>query len=251
MTLREQQSGLVQRTTAQQPASRQYAGYQAGIHPEDDYDLEEDEEYYVTRPHTSTRRYDLIPDQVIRQGNRTYHVRHGSPPVHSRQQYQQPPQRQQEYFEDEEGRPRRQVHKLVYVGIALFAIIAIWQGLNGLGYFWQQKQDDWTFGKNRVYSTDAVVGHNDSPQNPSHFIAVNDKGNIYVIELQGDDPNKSHIYTITTIEGNVNNPPVVLFFQHLTRSGRLDMIVQIGDQGNAFDINLFNNGTGFVANLSK
>ena len=228
-----QQSGLGQRV----PARKSRVETQ-------DYDLEEADEYYVTRPHTSARRYDVIPDQVIRQGNKTYHVRHGSPP---------PVQQRHHHYieEEEEPKPRRRVHKLLYVGIALFVIIAIWQGLNALGYWWQQKQDDWQFGKNRVYTTDAVVGHNDSPQNPSHFIEVNDKGNIYVIELQGDDPNKSHIYTITTIEGNVNNPPVLLFFQHLTKSGRLDMIVQIGDQGNAFDINLFNNGTSFVANLPK
>jgi hypothetical protein len=229
--MNEQRSGLGQRIPAR--SSRVVTN---------EYDLEEEEKYYVTRPHTSTRRYDLIPDQVIQQGNRTYHVRHGSPPA---------PQRHHQYFEEDQPKPRRHVHKLVYVGIAMFAVIAIWQGLNGLGYWWQTKLDDLQFGKNRVYTTDAVVGHNDSPQNPSHFIAVNDKGNIYVIELQGDDPNKSHIYTITTIEGNVNNPPVVVFFQHLTRSGRLDMIVQIGDPGSSFDINLFNNGTGFVANVSK
>src|SRR5260370_1311564 len=179
----------------------------------------------------------LLPFQSIREKA----DRHGTeaPPI---------PKREHQYFEEEEQRkPHRHVHKLLYVGIALFAIVAIWQGLNGLGYWWQQKQDDLQFGKNRVFTTDAVVGHNDSPQSPSHFIAVNDKGNIYVIELQGDDPNKSHIYNITTIEDNTNNPPVVLFFQHLTRSGRLDMIVQIGDPGSSFDINLFNNGTGFVS----
>lgn len=245
--MRTQQSGLGQRQNGQgravqqQLASRRYAGHSAGIHPEEDYDLEEDEAYYVTRPHTSARRYDLAPEQVIRQGNRTYHVRHGAPPV---------ARRQHQYIEEEEEpKPRRRVHWLLYVGIALFAVIALWQGLNGLAYFWQQKQDDWTFGKNRVFTTDAVVGHNDSPQNPSHFIAVNDKGNIYVIELQGGDTSKSRIYNITTIEGNTNNPPVVLFFQHLTRSGRVDMIVQIGDPGNTFDINLFNNGTSFVGSL--
>src|SRR2546427_10560595 len=92
--IREQQSGLgLGYTTRQQPTSRQYAGHQAGIHPEEDYDLEEEEEYYVTRPHTSARRYDLVPEHVIRQGNRTYHVRQGAPPV---------PRRQHQYSEDEE-----------------------------------------------------------------------------------------------------------------------------------------------------
>jgi hypothetical protein len=229
--MNEQRSGLGQRVPAK-PAAR---------HVFIDDDLEEAEEYYVTRPHTSARRYDLAPEQVIRQGNRTYHVRHGSPPI---------PQRQHQYIaEEEQPKPRRRVHWLLYVGIAIFAVIAIWQGLNGVAFFWQQKQDDWTYGKNRVYSTDAVVGHNDSPSNPSHFIAVNDKGNIYVIELQGGDTSKSHMYTITTIEGNTNNPPVVVFFQDLNRDHRPDMIIQIGDPGSSFDINLFNNGTSFVGNL--
>src|SRR5713101_5041808 len=102
--IREQQSGLGQRQPARhQPASRQYAGHQAGIHPEEDYDLEEDAVYYDTRPHTSARRYDLVPEQVIRQGNRTYHVRHGPPPPRRRQ-----------YFEEDEAqtKPRRRVHPL-------------------------------------------------------------------------------------------------------------------------------------------
>jgi hypothetical protein len=231
--MRQQRSGLGQRIPTN-PVQRSVVT--------DDDELEEDEEYYVTRPRTSARRYDLQPEQVIRQGNKNYTIHHGPPPPRRRQYFEE---------EGEQPTPRRRVHKLVYAGIALFAIIAIWQGLNGLAYVWQQKQDDWQFGKNRVYITDAVVGHNDSPQNPSHFIAVNDKGNIYVIELQGGDTGKAHIYNITTIEGNINNPPVVLFFQHLTRDGRVDMIVQIGDQGNAFDINLFNNGAEFVATVGK
>src|SRR6266566_5162286 len=123
--MNEQRTGLGQRIPAK-PAKRHVVT--------DDYDLEEEDEYYVTRPHTSARRYDRLPvqEQVFQQGNRTYHVRHGSPPV--------PPRRQQ-YFEEEEEqpKPRRKVHKLLYVGIALFVIVAFWQGLNGLGYWWQQK----------------------------------------------------------------------------------------------------------------
>src|SRR5260370_3706426 len=133
--IREQQSGLgLRQITRRQPASRSYAGHQAGLHPEEDYDLEEDEEYYVTRPRTSARRYDLVPEQVIRQGNRTYHVRHGAPPV---------PRRQHQYIEDEEEPKPRRVHWFVYVGLALFALIAISQVLNGLACFCQQKQDAW------------------------------------------------------------------------------------------------------------
>ena len=42
---------------------------------------------------------------------------------------------------------------------------------------------------------DAVVGHNDSPANPSHFIALNLNRHIVIIELPGADPSKAKIYT--------------------------------------------------------
>src|SRR6266567_864742 len=51
-----------------QEADPSYSGHNASIHPEHrpfdsqqltqgDYELEEDEEYYATRPHSSVRRY--------------------------------------------------------------------------------------------------------------------------------------------------------------------------------------------------
>ena len=148
--MREQGSGLVKRVPTQ-PVKRRATANDYVV--TNDYDLQEEEEYYVTRPHTSARRYDRLPvpdEQVFQEGNRTYHVRHGAPP-----------RRQHQYFEEEqEPKPRRKAHKLLYVGITIIAIIAVWQGLNDLGYRLQQKQDDWTYGKNRVYTTDAVVGHN-------------------------------------------------------------------------------------------
>ena len=42
-----------------------------------------------------------------------------------------------------------------------------------------------TYGQQRHFEIDAVVGHNDSAANPSHFTAENDNGQIIVIELPG------------------------------------------------------------------
>src|SRR5713226_7619895 len=107
--MNEQRSGLGQRVPAKPVARHVFT---------EDYDLEEEEEYYVTRPHTSARRYDLVPEQVIRQGNRTYHVRHGAPPV---------PRRQHQYIDEDEQEvqkgTRRRYHPLVWFGIALFIMI--------------------------------------------------------------------------------------------------------------------------------
>lgn len=250
--IREQRSGLGQRQTGQgravqqQPASRDYVGHSAGIHPEEDYDLEEEEAYYVTRPHTSARRYDLVPEQVIRQGNKTYHVRQGAPPV---------PRRQHQYIDEEEQEvwkgTRRHYHPLVWFGIAIFIMIVGWIAISALGNVWQQKQDDLTYGQTRTYQTDAVVGHSDSSTNPSHFIAVNLRGQVIVIELPGGDVTKARIYHITTIQNNEGNPPVKLNFQDINADGKLDMIISIGDPGSAFTVMLFNDGAQFVSKLSK
>jgi hypothetical protein len=242
--MRTQQSGLGQRTTRQQPASRQYAGHSAGLHPEEDYDLEDDEAYYVTRPHTSARRYDLMPEQVIRQGNRQYTIHHGAPPI---------PRRQHQYIEDEEQEvekgTRRRYHPLVWFGIALFIMIIGWIAISALGNVWQQKQDDLTYGQTRTYQTDAVVGHGDSSTSPSHFIALNLRGQIIIIELPGGNAAKARSYTVTTVQGNEGNPPVKLSFQDINADGKLDMIISIGDPGSAFTIMLFNDGTQFVSKL--
>lgn len=233
--MNEQRTGLGQRVPAR--SSRVVTN---------DYDLEEAEEYYVTRPRTSARRYDLQPEQVFQQGNKTYHVHHGSPPV---------PARRHHYVagdeEEKERRPRR-VHWFVYLGIFFMAVVAFSFALISVGNWWQQKQDDWTYGQTRTYQTDAVVGHNnDSSTSPSHFIALNLRGQILVIELPAGDASKARSYHITTVQNNDGNPPVKLSFQDVNADGRPDMLVQIGDpqNGTAFTITLFNDGTQFVSKL--
>src|SRR5260370_27415129 len=123
--MNEQRSGLGQRIPAR--SSRVVTN---------EYDLEEDEEYYVTRPHTSARRYDLIPDQVIQQGNKRYHIRHGSPPV---------PPRQKQYFEGEEQRKPRRVHWFVYLGIFFMAVVGFSFLLFAFLEWWRQKKKNCTY----------------------------------------------------------------------------------------------------------
>jgi hypothetical protein len=230
----------------QQPASSQYTGQYADINLEEDYDLEEDNQYYDIRPHTSSRRYDLLPEHVIQQGNRTFHVHHGSPPVPPRQQ------QQRRYFEEQEEPKPSRYHPLVILGIAIFVMIVGWVAFTALGTWIQQKQDDWTYGQSpRTYQTSAVVGHSDSSTSPSHFIALNLNGQIIIIELPGGNAAKARSYTITTVQGNEGNPPVKVSFQDLNADGKLDMIVTIGDPGSSFTVMLFNDGTQFVSKLSK
>lgn len=97
------------------------------------------------------------------------------PPRSSRQVYEE--EEDQDFEEVETKRPSRtrpkmKLHWLVFAGIAILLMIAGWMAFSDLGTWWQNHQDDVTYGMPRTYQTDAVVGHNDSNSNPSHFIAT-------------------------------------------------------------------------------
>ncbi len=274
-----------QQPPPQQTASQHHSGQSAGIHPEDtpyssssltsrqsanrtqknkptqrpqtttEYEEldeipeEELDDFTPTRMPTSARRYTNLPTDVFTftQGGRRY-IFHNSPPPQSLHRHLPPPEQYTQ--EEQEIIPqRRKTHFLVWVGIALLLMIFGWITLSALGAWVQAKQDDLVYGTTRHFTTDAVVGHHDSSSSPSHFIAENNSGNIIVIELPGGDSSKAKIYPITEVIGNQGNPPVRLVFQDVNRDRKLDMIVQIGDPGNAVTIMLFNNGAQFVSRL--
>lgn len=251
----------------QHEASRHHVGHQAGLHPEDqpyltgdmqqgvlvadDYNLEEADAYYQTRLPTSSRRYQQIPSVTTTKGKVSIVEHHHEQPLRThRPQYQQlPPQRQRYAEEIEHAQPiqHRRFHPLFWTGSFFILLILGWFGLNFVTSWYQGVQNDWTYGKERHFEINAVVGHNDSSTSPSHFTGENNNGNIYVIELPGGDTTKAHIYQITTIPGNEGNPPVKVSFQDLNRDGKLDMLVQIGEPGNYITVILFNNGQTFVS----
>ncbi len=129
--------------------------------------------------------------------------------------------------------PRRRPHWLFFVGLAMLAMILGWVALSAFGSWWQTTLDDWRYGRPRTYQTDAVVGHHDSAQNPSHFMAINLDRRIIVIEIPGGDVSKSVVYTGPTLLGPGQDlTPVTLTFQDINRDGKPDMIVNV--QGSQF-----------------
>src|SRR5437868_12181949 len=84
--------------------------------------------------------------------------------------------------------PRRiRFHWLIFVGVAAIIMIIGWIAFSALASWWQVTQDDWHYGRPRTFQIDAVVGHNDSAANPSHFIALNLNRHIQIIEIPGGD----------------------------------------------------------------
>jgi hypothetical protein len=250
------------RQQAIREASRHRVGHNAGLHPEpEDYELEEDDAYYQIRLPTSAIRYqgyDVSPEEVYESGNTRLHVRYVDVPKQRKSRHAQtqlPPARER-YTEEvaalpERTRQGRHLHPLAWFGLFLTLLILGWMGLNFFTSWYQGVQADWTYGQQRHFEINAIVGHNnDSAARPSHFTAENNNGQIIVIELPAGDVNHAKIYQIETVPGNVGNPPVKLTFQDMNGDGKVDMIVMIGDGNTMIYLTLFNNGTQFVSKLS-
>jgi len=107
--------------------------------------------------------------------------------------------------------------------------------------WWNDHQLYVTYGFPRTYQTDAVVGHSDSPDRPTHFLFLNLRAHVIIIELPGGDPTKAKIYSGPIIfDDNPTSTPVTAEFKDLG-DGRLDMIVHIGHE----QIIYMNDGTQF------
>ena len=183
-----------------------------------EYDLEEDDSYYTQRPHTSTRRYhDTKGNQVIEQGNRRIVV-HNQPPA------------------------ARKLHWSFILGTGMLFMLALWVLDSYALSWWQDHELDSTYGMPRTYQTDQVVGHADSAEHPTHFIAINLNAHITIIEIPGDNSQHARIYSGPTLfSDNGDQTPVTLEFYDVNGDGKIDMIVHVGDQ----KIIYLNDGTQF------
>jgi hypothetical protein len=128
------------------------------------------------------------------------------------------------------SRQEKRYHWLVFVGLAMIVMLIGWFAFSALGNWWQTTLDDWHYGRPRTFQTDAVVGHNDSPTNPSHFVAINLNRHILIIELPGGDASKAKIYVGPILIGQGQElTPVTLTFKDVNGDGLLDMVINVQD----------------------
>ncbi len=110
-------------------------------------------------------------------------------------------------------------------------MLLLWVGLTMAYQWWQIKLNDWTYSRPRTYTTDAIVGHNDSGLNPSHFIAQNWEKRIVIIEFPGGDLSKAIIIQGPTLIGDGSElTPVTLSFQDINGDGKPDLLIHVGEQ---------------------
>lgn len=125
---------------------------------------------------------------------------------------------------------RQRLHWLVYVGLSLLVMMVGWVVLSMVTNWWQVTQDDWHYGRPRTAQYDVVVGHNDSAENPSHFVALNLRRHIEIIECPGGDCSKAKIYVGPALIGQGQDlAPVTLSFKDVNGDGKVDMIVNVQD----------------------
>jgi len=240
-----------------QGTRRTSARYQAITEEEIGGEDEYADEVWPARPASSARRYQGQADvrnetgraadvQLQPEQRRSVRERHTVPPRRTATQgsipalQTAPPSARLRVDDDQPrttrpGRSRKagtgifqRFHWLVFVGLAMLIMIVGWIGLSALGTWWQTTQNDWQYGRPRTFQIDAVVGHHDSPQNPSHFIAMNLNRHIIIIEIPGGDASKSVIYSGPTLVGPGEDlTPVTLTFADVNHDGKLDMLVNI------------------------
>jgi len=196
-----------------QRASRQPATTNV---PPDDSDDFDDATYAIGMPRSAVR-YLVGRPYTIQQGKRRI-VFHPGPP------------------------PKQHTHWLVYIGIGMIVSLMLWAGVQMLGNWWSAHQLDATYGNPRTYQVDEVVGLDDSTDHPTHFIFLNLKGHVVIIELPGGNIAHARIYNVPAIIGD--NPaqfPVTAEFQDVNGDGKIDMIVHVGNQ----QFTYLNDGTQF------
>jgi hypothetical protein len=115
---------------------------------------------------------------------------------------------------------------MVGIGIGMFiAVILVLLGQFLLGWF-ATTLDDLHYGRPRTFQIDAVVGQGDSPAHPSHFIALNLKGQVEVIELPAGNAAQAKIYLGPRLYGpQADLVPITLQFVDPRHDHQPDMIV--------------------------
>ncbi len=118
------------------------------------------------------------------------------------------------------------------IGIGMiFAVLLVFLGQFLVGWI-GTTMDDLRYGRPRTYQVDAVVGQNDSITHPSHFLALNLRGQIEVIEFPAGDAAHAKVYLGPHLYGtNADLVPVTLRFIDSRHDHQPDMIVQVqGEQ---------------------
>ena len=166
-------------------------------------DVDDDDTLYDTRMPSSTRRYrsfDTLDDPILQKGNlmqrRASRTTQHTPAMVSNAVAPSQPDTQQEHLAENKRFP------LVTLLIGMIITILLLMAINALASWWQEYQDNLHYGYPRTSQLDAIVGHGDSKQDPTHLIFLNLRGHIEIIEIPGGDASRARIFSGPTLFGD-------------------------------------------------
>ena len=109
---------------------------------------------------------------------------------------------------------------------ALLAVVAVYVVVSTIVHWVQITTDDLAYGRPRTTQMDAVVGHADSPAQPTHFIALNLNRQISIFEIPGGDTGKAQVITGPYLFGDGEDlTPIHLETKDVNGDGKPDLIV--------------------------
>jgi len=219
---------------------------------EDDYEQEEYQQPRVAqRPRANVPQGSFVPPQYIRPGvpMRTM----GTPPATRRTEIPQPlpgqylaPRQPTGALRAPTLRPQSQSRPgplsnlslnagtlkmaLIAAG-AIVAMVAVYFLVSTALHWWQNWQDDVTYGRPRTVQVDQFVGHNELEGTPSHFIAQNNNRQITVIEYPGGDVTKTRVIPGPRLFGkDMELAPVKINFRDINGDNNVDMVLTVDNQ---------------------
>ncbi len=126
------------------------------------------------------------------------------------------------------ARPRRHFHPLFFIGLGLLMTILLWAGITQALRWGNNELNTLKYGDPRTFQIDQVVGHGDNAQHPSHFVALNLRGTVTIIEFPAGDPGRARVLASTSILGpNADQAVVTLRFVDVNHNGEPDMLINI------------------------
>jgi hypothetical protein len=131
--------------------------------------------------------------------------------------------------------PRINLNALAYIVTALLALLAIYAIMGNVVGWGREQIDNVRYGTPRTFHTEAVVGQEDSPATPSHFIAMNLNRQVVIYQIPGGDSAKTRVITGPYLFGaGEDKTPVLLQFQDVNGDQTADMIVNIKNEAIIF-----------------
>ena len=145
----------------------------------------------------------------------------------------QPVQPQKSVVPSKGQKSEHHVHWLVYAGLAMLGMLIVWILLTSFLSWWQVKMDDLHYGFPRTSQYDVVISPGDTTATQSHFIAMNLKRHIEIIDCPASDCSKAKVLIGPVLIGqNQDLAPVTLTFKDVNGDGKLDIVVNV--QGSHF-----------------